>query len=229
MSPAPPSDGQVPQKNRPLVLIAVIASVVVMVFLLATVLVSVFAHRRKQTSRSETVANMRQIVLALIEFESRYGKFPGSDTVAAVQERTSTDLDLGTESSNDFLRQLLATGIVHSETIFHAEIEGARRPDGVMGKGEALKRGECGFVYLANPDGAGNPGRPLLLVGLIPGTDCFDRRKFSSKIVLAKADGSVTWMPVNGAGHVIMSGKNILDPANPIWGGKPPVIAWPEL
>jgi hypothetical protein len=24
------------------------------------------------------------------------------------------------------------------------------------------------------------------------------------------------------------SGKHILDPANPIWGGEVPVIAWPE-
>jgi hypothetical protein len=30
-------------------------------------------------------------------------------------------------------------------------------------------------------------------------------------------------------GEVIdSSGKHLLDPSNPIWGGKAPVIAWPE-
>jgi hypothetical protein len=36
-------------------------------------------------------------------------------------------------------------------------------------------------------------------------------------------------LPINKHGEVIdSSGKHILDPANPIWDGEKPVIAWPE-
>ena len=41
-------------------------------------------------------------------------------------------------------------------------------------------------------------------------------------------DNSVTTMPINSDGYVMLNGINLLDPANPIWGGEKPVIAWPE-
>jgi hypothetical protein len=35
--------------------------------------------------------------------------------------------------------------------------------------------------------------------------------------------------PIDKHGHVLdKSGMNLLDPANPIWKGKPPVIVSPE-
>src|SRR5690606_5675202 len=129
---------------------------------LVLVLAPVISFRNRQFSQAEIAGNMRQIVLALVEFESRYGKFPGPDTVEAVRDSTSTDLDLCTTSSNGFFPQLLADGIIRNESVFYSGIEWTRRPDEVLGKGEALKKGECGFVYLAHPDGAGNPRRPVL-------------------------------------------------------------------
>jgi hypothetical protein len=64
---------------------------------------------------------------------------------------------------------------------------------------------------------------------MISGTDRFDPKPFDGKAVILKLDNSVTSVPINKNGHVIVDGKNLFDPANPIWKGKPPVIAWPEL
>jgi hypothetical protein len=183
---------------------------------------------RKMPEQSEAVSNLRQVGLALFEFEQDYGRFPSLETFSAVRSRTATVLDLGDKSSNELFRQLLATGDASSEMIFYAKIDGVRRPDNVMVKGEALKKGECGFAYLTNLDVAGNPGRPLVATPLIRGTDRFDPTRFHGKAIILKMDNSVTSMTINKDGHVMWGGKHLLDPAHPVWDGKPPKIAWPE-
>jgi hypothetical protein len=52
---------------------------------------------------------------------------------------------------------------------------------------------------------------------------------FHDKAVVLKLDNSVTSMPINGARHVMSNGMNLLDPANPIWGGEEFTTAWSEL
>ena len=105
-------------------------------------------------------------------------------------------------------------------------VKGARKPDHIMKAGEALKKGECGFSYLAGQTAAGNT--PLLVTPLIPGTDRFDPKPFEGKAVILRMDNSVTSMPIREDGHVWINGMNLLDPHHPIWEGKPPTIAWPE-
>ncbi len=183
----------------------------------------------KKADQTEAVNNARQIGLALFEFDAEYGKFPDATTIAAVQASVPTRLNLGTKTSNDFFRQLLAGGIAQSEVMFYAKIAGTRKPDGVVTQGEALKKGECGFAYLAGLSSKGNPSRPLIVTPLIPGTDRFDPKKFDGKAVILKMDNSVTSMPIDKDGHVMMAGKNLLDPTNPVWGTSDRfVIAWPE-
>jgi hypothetical protein len=47
--------------------------------------------------------------------------------------------------------------------------------------------------------------------------------------VILWTDNSATSQSINQDGHVVdASGCNLLDPANPLWHGTPPVIAWPE-
>ena len=74
----------------------------------------------------------------------------------------------------------------------------------------------------------GSPSRPLVVTPLIPGTDRFDPKPFDGKAVILKMDNSVTSIPIQKDGHVLLNGRNILDPGHPIWDGKPPVIVWPE-
>lgn len=181
-----------------------------------------------KSHQTEAVNNARQIGLALFEFESEFGKLPDGDTISAVRAKTFTELDLGTTTSNEFFRQLIATGITQCERMFFAKIDGTRMPDDLIRKGEALKKGECGFTYLLGAMVTDNPNRPLLATPMISGTDRFDPRKFNGKAVILKRDNSVSSYPISSGGHVIIDGRNLMDPHHPIWDGRPPVIAWPE-
>lgn len=182
----------------------------------------------KDGAQVETLSNARQIGLALFEFESEYGKFPDLSTTSPVRSKTGTLLFLGAKTSNDYFRQLIASGHAPSESVFVAKVAGAKKADDRIEGGHALEKGECGFSYLVGLSSKGNPSRPLVVTPLIPGTDRFDPTKFHGKAIILRMDISVISAPINSDGHVMMDGKNVLDPTHPIWGGKPPVIAWPE-
>ncbi|RYD35399.1 MAG: hypothetical protein EOP85_19050 [Verrucomicrobiaceae bacterium] len=94
---------------------------------------------------------------------------------------------------------------------------------------EMLKRGECGFTYFLGAIEGDNPKRPLLLTPMIPGTDRFDRKRFEGKAVILKMDNIVSTYSINEDGHVIFEGGNLMDPHHPVWEGRPPSIAWPDL
>lgn len=183
---------------------------------------------RRSKDDTRAAANLRQIGLALSEFEQEYGEFPCCETIAAVRMKGGRTFNLGEKSSNEFFRQLLASEIVQSEAMFYANIEHARIPDNVISKGEALKKGECGFGYLANQHAGGNPSRPLVVTPLIPGTDRFDSKRFDGMALILRTDNSVIRVIINKAGNVIVNGRNILDSSHPIWDGKPPMLVWPE-
>ncbi|HEX7261614.1 MAG TPA: hypothetical protein VF258_07335, partial [Luteolibacter sp.] len=128
----------------------------------------------KKADQTEAVNNARQIGIALFDFESEYGKFPDATTIAAVQKKTGSLLPLGTKSSNDFFRQLIASDLVQSEAMFYAKTAGSRKPDNIYTTGEALKKGECAFTYFLGAMTMDNPHRPLVVTPMIPGTDRFD-------------------------------------------------------
>jgi hypothetical protein len=182
-----------------------------------------------QVDQVEAVANARQLGLALFEFETEYGRFPDWSTEAEVRKRNPTDLEVGARSSNDFLRQLFAAGIVSEEKMFYAHIEGARRGDGVITKGDALKKGECGFTYLPGANMLENPVRPILVAPMIPGTDRFDPGPFNGKAVVLRVDNSVKSYKIDKRGHAIVEGRNLMDPHHPVWRGRAPAVAWPDL
>ncbi len=183
---------------------------------------------RGTCGQTEVVNNARQIGLALFEFSMEYGQFPDKTTIALVRAKNPTDLPLGTKTSNDFFRQLIASGVAPSEQPFFAKVKGIIKPDNIMTAGEALKKGECGFTYLSGLSAVGNPSRPLVVTPLIPGTDRFDPKPFKGKAVILRMDNSITSFSIREDGHVWANGMNVLDPHHPIWEGKPPVIAWPE-
>jgi hypothetical protein len=187
------------------------------------------ALQRIKAIQTHAVSSLRQMGLALYEFECEYGKFPDASTISAVKTKTGTLLPLGNKTSNDYFRQLLASGIAMSESMFYAEIEGTRKPDERVDPPRALEKGECGFAYFMGTPKKPNQSRPLATAPMIPGTDRFDPKPFDGRAVLLKWDNSVTSLPIDKNGHVIVDGKNLFDPTNPIWDGKPPVIVWPEL
>jgi len=58
--------------------------------------------------------------------------------------------------------------------------------------------------------------------------DRADKSRVDGKVVALCVDGAVMELQVDKAGHVFIRGKRLLDPANPIWNGKPPTLVWPE-
>ncbi len=198
--------------------------------LLALILCAPLVLRsRKKTDQVEAVNNARQIGLALFEFEAEFGKYPDATTVVAVQSKSGTSLLLGKKTSNDFFRQLMASDITQSEAMFYAKNRSTSRPDGLMHGSHALVKGECGFTYFLGASSGDNSGRPLVVAPMIPGTDRFDPKPLKGKAVILKLDNSVSSLPINKDGHVILNGRNMMDPHHPIWQGRAPVIAWPDL
>lgn len=203
-----------------------ILSILVMLVGLSSPLV---IRSRKKSDQTEAISNARQIGMALLEFDTEYGSFPDATTTESVRQATGSTLSMGTASSNDFFRQLLGAGMAGSEAMFYAKIDGTRKPDGVFeGPGEALKKGECGFTYFLGARYEDNAKRPLVVTAMIPGTDRFDRKRFDGKAVILSKDNIVTSYNIDKAGHVIFEGRNLMDPAHPVWDGHAPSIAWPE-
>ncbi len=206
-----------------------VAGVVSIVIVLAGLTAPLVARNRTICDQTEEVSNARQIGLALFEFESQYGTYPDAATVTRVRSETNTTLNLGTSSSNDFFRQLLAANFTQSEKMFYAKGSSVHKPDDVIAGAKALEKGECGFTYFLGASKLNNLSRPLVAAPMIPGTDRFDPKPFKGKAVVLKMDNSVISLPIDKMGHLNYAGKNLMDPSNPIWDGHAPIIAWPDL
>jgi hypothetical protein len=170
---------------------------------------------RKASDQIKALSNARQIGSALFEFESEFGKYPEASGASV--------------TSNEVFRQLFTSNIRNNEKMFYAWVSGTKMPDENMAGAELLKKGECGFTYFMGAKATDNPSRPIVVTPMIPGTDRFDPKPFEGKAVILRLDNSVTSMTINKDGHVMLDGRNLLDPGHPIWGGHAPAIAWPDL
>lgn len=174
------------------------------------------------------MSNLRYIGPALFQFEAKYGCFPDATTASKVKADTGTPLTLGSATSNQLFRQLLASGF-NNEKAYHAKINGSRKPDNLFhDDAHALAPGECGYAYIAGFDSSCDPGTILVVCPLIPGTTLFDPKPFGGKAVILYADCSATVMNIDPSGRVMWRGKDIFDPSQPIWKGKAPDIKWQE-
>ena len=64
---------------------------------------------------------------------------------------------------------------------------------------------------------------------MIPGTTTLDQKSCDGKAVVLKIDNSVTSLPINSAGKIILpNGLDLLDPRQPFWHGKAPDVKWPK-
>lgn len=190
---------------------------------------NVVLTQNRKAATSEALDNARSLSFSLFEFEHEYGRFPDASTITSVKERMESSLPFGIKSSNDFFRQLIASGIVQSESLFFVEIAGTKKPDNRIDGSHALEKGECGFSYIAGIS-TKDKNKPLLVTPLVPGTHRFDPIPFNGNACVIFANGTARVLPINENGDAIdHDGRSILDPTNPIWEGKPPVIAWPDF
>jgi len=180
----------------------------------------------KKAGQTEAVNNAREVHKALWDFNAKYGRFPGPETIEEVRKSTGTSIPLGATSSNDYLRQLIAAGA--DEKMFHSGSQEFRRPDGLVDGKHALEKGECGFAYVVGVGMSDDPSMPLLIGPVIPGERRFDPKVFDKKAVMLRLEGSATSMTINIHGHIALGGGKVIDPASPMWNGKPITIAWPE-
>jgi hypothetical protein len=186
-------------------------------------------QRAERLDRAGQMNGVRELGMALFEFVGEYGAFPDETTIDVVKANTGTNLKLGTETSNDFFRQLIASGIATNESMFYVKIPGGKMPDNRMDGIHALEKGEVGYAWFRGGSTRDYLGRPLIAAPMIPGTDRFDPKPFHGRAFIVKLDNSIGSLPIDENGHAILDGRNMMDPHHPVWNGHAPTIAWPEL
>ncbi|WP_367871712.1 hypothetical protein [Luteolibacter sp. Populi] len=198
-------------------------------FCLLVIGVPLVLRQRSNADMSEAMGNMRSVGMMLLEFDNEYGEFPNATTAADVKKATATTLTLGTWSSNQLFRQLLAGGGGKSEKPFWAKTAiSPRKPDDIFNTdATALAPGECGFAYIVGQN-TFDLETPLLVAPLLPGKLAFDPKPFKGMAVVLQIDNSVRSYPIDKHGRVILNGLNLFDPRQPFWKGKTPDIKWPE-
>lgn len=197
-------------------------------FVCGTPLYRVVLKQRKAADRTEALNHARSMGLSLYEFDYEFGRFPDASTAAKVKADTRTPLTLGSASSNQLFRQLIAHGL-KSEKPFYAKIAGSWKPDDLSSDdAHALQPGECGFTYIAGLSSKSDPSAPVMLAPVIRGTRLFDPEPFGGRAVILRIDCSATLLPIDPSGRVLIGGRDIFDPGQGYWRGSPPDIKWQE-
>lgn len=228
-APAPPPGPEAIRSRKVMAAIYWIGGLSIVIPAVLILLAPLVLRSRKKGPQTEATNNIRQLHLALFQFDSDYGRFPDATTIADVQARTHTTLALGTATSNDYFRKLIATGAAKSESIFWAKTSATpRKPNNILGA-HTLKKGEVSFAYIAGLSGSSITATPLAMTPMIPGTDQFDPEPFEDKAVVLRVDGSAKAEVIRTDNHkVAVPGGTLLDPSQPYWGGKAPDLKWPE-
>lgn len=214
--------------------------VIVIIAALAGLTAPMVIRQRKKADQTEALSNARQIGLALFEFENDYGSYPDPDTATAVTEATGSKLTLGTSSSNDYFRQLLAGNFTQSEKMFYAKIANSKKPDDNTDGTDALKQGEVGFAYMMKGttgfNAAGNPARPIAVTPLLNNaTDgTFDPAPFDSKAIILRMDNSATPINISQDNTIKLGGTDsglLQKGPKTVWGDMTdsPTIVAPDL
>jgi hypothetical protein len=188
------------------------------------------SQHRLETRQTAAVNQLRGIGLSLFQFETEYGKLPDSTTASEVTRSTDARLALSDQSSNDVFAQLIAAGIARKSDFTmpaKSSVVPADESDATV-----LAHGETVYAYVAGDSliKGGNPGRPILLGSVIPGTTRFDPAAFDGQaVVLTVGTSSISNFSIRPDGKLVdADGADVLDPQHPIWGGKPFTVKWPK-
>ncbi len=167
--------------------------------------------------------------MALLEFESQYGRYPDATTAPLVKAETGSTWTLSDATSNDLFQQLFVSGIAFSEDIFYARTPRTKRVDNVFAnESQALAARECGFAYIAGLSSKHDPATPVCVSPLEPGKLTFDRKSFDGKAIILRVDNSAIALPIDRSGRAILNGMDLFDPRQPFWHGKAPNVKWPK-
>lgn len=205
--------------------------ILIVIFGWWVVLLWVSRPRPHPHAARDVAANARRLGLVLFEFENEYGKYPDASTAAAVRAETGSKLSLSDRTSNNLFAQLLVGRFATSEKMFYADAKSTKKPDDVFDTDESiLAHGECSFAYIPAQVLRANDRspRPLAFGPVVPGTSILDRKSCDGKAVILWVDNSVTSLPIDASGKIIVNGLDFLDPRQPYWHGKTPDVKWPK-
>jgi prepilin-type N-terminal cleavage/methylation domain-containing protein len=215
-----------------LVVIAIIAA-------LAGIGVPVILKQQKKSAVAEALSNSKEIGMAMMNFDGDYGSFPSDATAKTVRDNTNTALNLGSASSNDYFRQLIAASYIDSEKIFYAKTLYTHKPDNVLTGAKCLENGEVGFGYIMASaseaqSSSGNSSRPLLITPLLnAGADgqC-ELDTYDKKAIVFRLDHSAESVTVRPSDKQAMlgGGKTLLQTGeDSVWGTDVTPIIKPPL
>lgn len=225
----PPNPTKGTPSRRPKVKDLVLWSAIIALLLVLFAPVILKPRHTRDRYRDTALNNLRQIGLALSDFDEKYGRFPDASTIAVVKESTGTALTLDDTSSNKLFRQLIANGL-NSEKLFWAPGQNSPgKPDDVFHLDtKALMPGECGFAYVAGLSSKDDPATPVAMSPLLKGQKIFDRAPHMERAMVLFLDGSVLVLRIEKDGRVMLKGMDLFDPSQPFWKGKAPDIKWQE-
>ncbi|MEK7951242.1 hypothetical protein [Luteolibacter soli] len=205
----------------------IVISVLLAVALVAVV-AALYIMKSPAADRTSALSSLKVINLELTQFDQDYGRFPDTSTIASVRAATGTTIALGTRTSNDFFRQLVADGKTSEKLFWAPVLDNRRGPNDILGD-NALAKGECIHSYVAGLSGNDEPETPIAMAPMIPGTTRFDPDPYNSQAVILRIDGSAMPVPIKtDTNEVRLNGKNLFDPSQPYWNGKAPDLKWPE-
>jgi hypothetical protein len=179
-----------------------------------------------------SISNLRQIGIALAEFEDEFGSLPSDVTIPLVQKRyPNIPLPLGTSSSNDYFRQLIVAEISQDKAMFYGYVNSPHKPPHSKDLTTALLPGECGFAYIISGPNVSRPDTPLAAYPLVKGKLVFDTtlaKLWGDKAVVLYSDCSVRGHPIDSSGRMMINGRDLFDSSQPHWNGKSPIVKWQE-
>lgn len=206
--------------------------VIVIIAALAGLSAPVILKQRKKADQTEATSNVKQIHLALLNFDSDYGSFPDNETAEQVKDATGTAMNFGGSFSNDYFRQLLATSADSEATFWCKSSASPRKPDNDKSPAKALSAGEVGFGYIMasqteGQSGSNNSARPIVVAPLLksqPNWE-FDPEPYGDKAVVLRIDGSAKAETIRTDNHYIavpggflqsQGEKSVWDDVNPV-------------
>ena len=104
-APAPPPGPEALKSRAKMTLIYWIGGLSILGLMLMFAGAPLLLRSKVSADRTEALNNIRQIGLALSDFEMDYGTFPAAATIPDVKATTSTSLTLDDSSSNKLFRQ----------------------------------------------------------------------------------------------------------------------------
>lgn len=227
-----------PKFKRGFSLIEMLA-VVLIIATLAAFGVQGVNNALKDADRVEATNNLRNLGLALFNFDNDYSSYPDSSTAATIQENNpNSGYSFGGSTSNDFFRQLIATKLVDSERTFYAKTAYSKQPDDIKNSSQnALQNGEVAFGYIMNGNVAygrsgGNSGRVIAVAPLkYPfATGKFDAKFYNNKVVALRSDSSVVSLKMNADNQALINDKRDIFAigADSVWEDTTPTLVNPN-